>query len=117
MIRKMTVFVLGAGASKPYNFPLGAELRHQIVTQTLEQETEGWTQLRQASFADTEIAELRSALSRSWATSIDAFLSSRSDLGPVGKAAVFATLAPCEQEQLLFQAKPEEDWFRHLWRY
>lgn len=30
MITENTIFILGAGASKPYGFPTGAELREQI---------------------------------------------------------------------------------------
>jgi hypothetical protein len=31
MIDTPTLFVLGAGASKPYGFPVGAELKEQII--------------------------------------------------------------------------------------
>jgi hypothetical protein len=31
LIRQKTVFVLGAGASRPYGFPPGEELRAQIL--------------------------------------------------------------------------------------
>ena len=33
MITHPTVFILGAGASKPYGFPTGKELRVQIITE------------------------------------------------------------------------------------
>jgi len=35
MIRQKTVFIIGAGASKPYEYPTGQELRERIISDFL----------------------------------------------------------------------------------
>lgn len=117
MIQKRTVFVLGAGASIPYGFPSGQELRHEICTQTLKPDDPRHAILMQIFHSKEKIKACRTALSRSWASSIDMFIASRSDYANIAKAAIALTIAKCETDNDLFFAKPKEDWFRYLWRF
>ena len=82
MIEKETVFVLGAGASKPYQFPTGSELADKVY-QELSQGATIDDMRAFCGFSGDEINDFRLALHYSGQTSVDAFLEHRPDLGPV----------------------------------
>ncbi len=115
MIKSRTVFVLGAGASIPYGFPSGAELRQEICDQTLKPGDSRHDILMDCKFTFAEVKQFRIALARSWASSIDMFLATRLDCQKVGKAAIALTIAKYEIENNLFFAQPSGDWLRFLW--
>lgn len=135
MIRSRTVIVLGAGASKPYGFPTGPELRHDLVTRILARPKEAekaklagrakprlyeyYEILTAHSHNSSLLDECQKALSRSWATSVDMFMSTqRPEIRVVCKAAIVLAIAEAEStEDGLFFAPPNVDWFRYLWRY
>ena len=100
MITSPTVFVLGAGASVPYGFPAGAELRDRVCG--LEHCEEGLLLERELNFSKNEISTFASALRRSSFTSVDLFLESRPSFLEIGKAAIAAFLVGCEHEENLF---------------
>lgn len=117
MIQKRTVFVLGAGASMPYGFPSGPDLRHEICTKTLMPGDERHKILMDMRHSYSDVEKCRIALSRSWASSIDMFIASRIDHAKVAKAAIALTIADYERDEELFFADPKGDWFRYLWRF
>lgn len=88
MIHRPTVLVLGAGASAPYGFPCGAELRRLIVENVARPNHEYNKALREAGFGPTTINEFVAAFDGSRQESIDAFLGTREDLHQVGTAAI-----------------------------
>ncbi len=126
MITESTVLILGAGASHPYGFPLGPELKSRV-----------WRLLRAASggaydcaeraasyepllamgFNPDLIEEFSLKLERSPRTSVDAFLENQPKFLEVGKAAIAATMLPLEdQEALLSEPKSEErKWYQKLY--
>src|SRR5688500_18151883 len=112
MICKRTVFVLGAGASMPYGFPSGPALRHEICTETLMPGDPRHRLLMEMGFYFSDVEECRVAVARSWASSIDMFIASRTDHAEVAKAAIAMTIAKYERENDLFFAEPQGDWFR-----
>ena len=67
------------------------------------------------SYDDVEAC--RVALARSWASSIDMFIASRTDHADVAKAAIALTIAKYERNEELFFADLKDDWFRYLWRF
>ncbi len=112
MITKRTVFVLGAGASQPYGFPLGPDLRHKVCMGALHP---GDTLVAMGA-SPHRVHECRIALARSWASSIDMFIATRGDGDMLVRQAVALTLCQYENEEALFFAT-RGDWFRYLWTH
>lgn len=78
MITEPTVLVLGAGASKPYGFPSGKELKDLVCKRlyydlATEFKQPGKT-LMEIGFTKEEIQTFRDALYFSGRSSVDAFL-------------------------------------------
>jgi hypothetical protein len=101
VINESTVLVLGAGASSPYGFPLGATLVERIVFETSGNGHTLFRQLRDCGEEPGTILSLGKALHLSGQPSIDAFLERRPDLLRVGKLAIAAALMPYEDHDKL----------------
>src|SRR5579872_4927746 len=103
MIDRPTVFVLGAGASEPYGFPLGRGLVDEAIMRL---QNEGDTRLGMVQevcgCSRAALLEFVTALERSASPSIDAFLEGRRDYVELGKAVISALLIPYEGEDALF---------------
>jgi hypothetical protein len=114
MIVKDTVLILGAGASKPYGFPLGAELRDEVIRAKNKIELDylngDWEfKLRYPIFA----GELRT----SGYSSVDAFLENRSEWIKIGKLAIAHKLILYEQKARVFPPnQPRDHWYECLWQ-
>jgi hypothetical protein len=77
MLTEPILFVLGAGASKEFQFPLGPELFSQVVS-TLAVGNDVYNDLRaHGGFAHDQVTAFREALFHSGKTSVDAFLEHR----------------------------------------
>jgi hypothetical protein len=96
MIEKSTVFVLGAGASAPYKFPLGRELS-RIITR-LAHGYPHFETLVTNGFGAGQITALRDAFSKSGVNSIDAFLEHRTELIEIGKAVIATVMIAFEDD-------------------
>lgn len=126
MIAKSTVLILGAGASYPYRFPLGSELKSR-VWRALRAVSDGayncaeraaiYEPLLALGFKSDLIAELSLRLERSPRPSVDAFLENQPKFLELGKAAIAATLLPLEDPiALLSEPKPDErKWYQKLY--
>jgi hypothetical protein len=113
MITTPTVFVLGAGASVDFDFPVGKALVNQVVANL-----RGSTTLRDhvlaTGFSLTDAQDFTNALRFSAEVSIDAFFEKRPTFMNIGKAAMAAELINCEDtenglkigESNLMQRKP-----------
>lgn len=103
MIRKRTVFVLGAGASVPYGFSTGIKLLEKARGTTID------NLMGNAARQLTPVAkrDFSQALEDNMLSSIDAMLEHRQDLWPVGKR-VMAALLYAEEKS----ARPpaDDDW-------
>lgn len=121
MIRRRTVLVLGAGASKPYGYPLGGELKEGLCK---EPKTIGEEQrvrlLRELGHMETEIREFIRALSMSGKPSVDAFLEHRTEFMEIGKRFIAAWLIPEEVTAYLMNPSeiyplgPRPNWYEYL---
>ncbi len=101
MISVPTVLILGAGASKPYGFPIGDELRKKVLN--LASRGECWKMLKDTfSYEKSLINKFRSDYLRT-PISIDAFLEKRSDYMDLGKALIAMALLPCEHSYRIFE--------------
>lgn len=123
MITKKTVFVLGAGASKPYGLPLGEELAEKLVRQTNYDDTGNKECLEILGNAsgnslneENTLTEFRSEYSKAKAESIDAFLESRQHYIPCAKHAIAWILLKHEREDALFAMDNKGDWYKLLIR-
>ena len=73
MIKEKTVYILGAGASKPYGYPTGKELTNYIRNKLINDIIKD-TEIPQHSLYITKIEEIINKFSKSTNKSIDLFL-------------------------------------------
>ena len=114
MIEKPTLFILGAGASKPYDIPTAAELLEGICagrdgSSIRNMYSEGdWNIM--GGRIETFLDELR----ESKCVSIDEFLRYRTDHGIIGRRLIAAGLVPRESPELLLEIGRKGDWYKYL---
>lgn len=120
MITKNTVFILGAGASAPYGYPIGIGLRDDICLYF----KADMDQLFERSKVDyLELSDLMEFVSdfighfqKSRIRSIDRWLSLNSNYKDIGKLAIVNATIKCESRiQLTFEGREKSlDWFSVL---
>ena len=103
MITTPTVFVLGAGASKPYGLPLGGELVGKITSL-------GKKWAKGLGLDGDHYDSFKSELLMSHQPSIDAFLEHRPEFIEIGKLAIADVLLRSENSGYLIE-KSEERWY------
>jgi hypothetical protein len=114
MITRRVTLILGAGASMPFGFPSGYQLKMQITDGLNPTHArEMLTHLLDAGFDRREIEEFRTALEKSGKRSVDAFLEHRLEFLRVGKTASACALLPCEIEDRLF-AGGQQSWYEYF---
>ena len=109
ILNSKTVFILSAGASKPFNFPLGSELKQQMLSQ-LENEYNKKV-LNSVDFDNRTIHEFHKALSYTSHPTIDIFLEKKRKFREIGAYVIAQALIPCENDLRLF---PQRDWYGDL---
>ncbi len=109
IMNSQTVFVLGAGASKPYLFPLGSELKQQMIdcigNSTIK------NTLNTIGFNNDLINSFHDALRYSYHPTIDIFLEKKRIFRDIGAYVIARTLIPFENDVSLF---PQRDWYGDL---
>lgn len=134
MIKRKTVFVLGAGASRPYGFPTGEELHDEICKRLLNPKNSFLTK-DPLNFPQDKLKDFRSQLIESGLGSVDLFLEKRPDnqlFRDIGKAAMAKVVLGEEDPDKLFDeivsrrqrwrklgGRPDQrpkDWYQLLWR-
>lgn len=125
MIEKRTVFILGAGASKPYGLPTAKELRWDIIQNfrkrygdhlIAHRETEKERACR--GYPMTHEAEKFCEVFNgpNGMESIDLFLSRQPRFREIGKLAILLSILGHERENSSGKAKePQRDWYSHLY--
>lgn len=124
MIKRKTVFILGAGASHPYGLPLGIRLRESIIKYFLSMYS---AYLRTYISNDgiigeaiTEAKRFCSCFEKSNIKSIDKFLSNNYKLyGELGKLAIMILILSDEEESYLLKKSPFpiQDWYTYLYNF
>jgi len=115
MIRIPTVLILGAGASMPYGFPSGADLRKAIC---LPGNDNAWIYHSLNQFVGIDAEKVQSfaiAFSRSNISSIDSFLAKRLEFTEIGKLAIAAYISAFESPDFIFVEGNTDHWYRGLW--
>ena len=112
MIEKNVVLILGAGASKPYGFPLGQELIDHILTMGDKPPI--------LPIDPKELLRFQRALKLAGRTSIDAFLERQdAEFVLIGKQLIAYILSRYENEADLYdnirQGEDNKRWYQFLW--
>ena len=107
------VFVLGAGASKPYGFPLGHELRANILSETAGGTGNYCKLLGECGFSQDLIRQFHDDLHDALHDTIDDFLTERGSYRGLGTHCIAASLSYCEKHEQVF---PKRDWYPNLFR-
>jgi len=110
MINNYTVFVLGAGASMPYGYPSGAELKQEVLSILKEQDIRH--RLLSMDYFESDIDIFHSELEFSGRYSVDAFLEHRTEFIDIGKAAISFVLTRREDTTKLFKVN---DWYHYFY--
>jgi|KBSMisStaDraftv2_1062788.scaffolds.fasta_scaffold271512_1 hypothetical protein len=119
MITKPSVFVIGAGGSRPYGFPLGAELVGDVLAplrRLSAREREGRSTVKEIveelGLKNT-YDEFLKALRTSGYPSVDRFLEKNPRFDEIGRLAIAYALLPCETDDRLFppHAPRRDHWY------
>jgi hypothetical protein len=130
-LTKSTVLILGAGASMPYGFPSGDELKERIISslESFPKRAGPATQLEnlmhESGIDADHVEEFRDELAGALHITIDRFLQNRPNFEGIGKLAIAATLIPFEHDSIIplfspWKARPEtqarsaEGWYRYF---
>jgi hypothetical protein len=116
MITTPTVFVLGAGASSDYDFPVGWGLLRAVVDDFGNELQNRKTLKEHFVFSDIQIDAFRTALDHSGENSVDAFLENRREFMELGKLMMAIVLIGLEKTHKLFEGTANENWMRYLLR-
>jgi len=104
-----TVLVLGAGASKPFGFPLGSGLKGELLKQVNGNQTQNT--LRKLGFDNALLDLFRGALQYGTHQTVDILLERKSNLRELGSYLIATALIPLEHNEALF---PQRDWYGDL---
>ncbi len=115
MIKTDTVLILGAGASRPFNFPTGQGLLDEVYQNLRAENTAQFKQLLEFEPEVSHIRDFRNALKLSGKESIDAFLEGRNEFMRIGKLAIAQTLLPYETTENLFRSNT--NWYSYLYNH
>lgn len=113
MITEPTVFVLGAGASKPFGFPTGVELYRLIEKDKFSLPPVAPHNPRGGKMLVSRKGVFCNKLANSGFFSVDAFLEHRTDFIDIGKLVIACTLIPCETHSRVMTSH-ESNWYRYL---
>lgn len=108
MIKKNTVFVLGAGASAPYGFPCGDGLVKKILEGLSSPATQQqWfaSLVSAGTLSDHAVRTFEDRL-RGAGRPIDQFLQDHPKYKKIGKLAIARVLMPCEDDLMLEHDRP-----------
>lgn len=109
MIKTKTTLVLGAGSSAPYGFPLGSQLRQEILNAS------SGVLHAEGQVSESDFENFKEAFRNSRLYSIDAFLAARPEMVEIGKMTIAGILLAFEQDTLSKLSANEQDWYDYLW--
>ncbi|OGE22542.1 MAG: hypothetical protein A3J42_05595 [Candidatus Dadabacteria bacterium RIFCSPHIGHO2_12_FULL_53_21] len=125
MIERRTVLIVGAGASKPYGFPTGTELKNEILginmrrtieIANLKKHDANYSPIWRYIFdtcGERTVESFLSSLSRSGRNSVDAFIERRPEFTDIGKLLISYQLIQYENEELLY--RDGGNWYQYLY--
>lgn len=118
MIAKKTLFILGAGASVPYGYPTGQELRKLLFTKspTRLEQSQMFDGVDSSHYLD-EIKVFARDFEKASDYMIDYFLATRPNHSKIGKIAIYNELLFCENNHGLRESSKDlsDDWMSLLY--
>jgi len=123
MIDTPTLFILGAGASKPYGYPTGAELRADIVSNfSTDIRNIAGDQINTSLSIEVAIEQVDNfvkCFSKSSLKSIDKYLALNPDHSYIGKIAITRSIFKSEMLSVFRENvdNANEDWYTYLYNY
>lgn len=121
MITKNTVFVLGAGASKPYGYPTGAELRLKIATQFCDALEKLWNRINNdpehVQMQMYDYRRMAKQFNASGISSIDKWMRLNPEHSLYAQRAIAFEILLAEQSSFFRESShhPEQDWYTYLY--
>ena len=121
MITDKTVFILGAGASKPYGFPTALELRRDIIKSYPDMLKRAHSEYYKVDIAKIDfprkLENLIQTFEYSSTKSIDLFLARNKQFYEDGKKIITFLIANYEMKSKFREdiEKPEFDWYMHIY--
>jgi len=112
-IQTNITFVLGAGASIPYGFISGEQLRIEICQ--LADTSDFLNTASACGISRFTCEKFARAFRDSATTSIDAFLGRQTQFAEIGKLAIAFKICQLESHVALFNPSNAEDWYRYFW--
>jgi len=115
MIKTRTVFILGAGASAPFGYPTGIELRNLICGKSrMASVIRALTPVNEdARWYLESVKKFIEAFSKSSLYSIDLFLENRKEYMNIGKMMIASYLIVHEKDERLREA--QNNWYMYLY--
>ncbi len=118
MIDRQTVLVLGAGASNPYGYPTGIELR-KFICERFPSVYCGLVEQKRGSpspDADERARVFAEGFHKSSTASIDLFLARNPDFSVFGKKAIAVSVMEAEKRSTFRENVPNasHDWYFYL---
>lgn len=114
MITRSTVLILGAGASQPYGFTSGGELRSAIIETLSTNTTPGFLALTQCGHKPDDLAEFRRLLLESTVPTIDEFLDAQPNFNDLGRRTICNEILSREQPNQL-TSRHKGAWYSLFW--
>jgi hypothetical protein len=124
MIKEKTLFILGAGSSKPYGFPTARELKTDICKNSADRFSEATSDmtgdwpLRMRHDVMQELERFVANFSNSPIDSIDLYLSLNPQYNKIGKEAIMLSILAYEKDAKFWENLPEDrrkyDWYNYL---
>lgn len=112
ILEEQTVFILGAGASSPYNFPLGKQLKDNILKYP-DDEINTILDVDERGFLTELIPEFKEILRYGDYSTIDEFLEHKGRFRKLGAYYIVAALGKLERPEHLF---PQRDLYAELFK-
>jgi hypothetical protein len=123
MIKEKTVFILGAGASCPYGFPSGQELREEICSKYVSDKKKYLASLggipnREIEIRISPVTKFAETFYKSSTKSIDLFLARNPEFKEDGKLSIIFRILAAEQSSLFREhtKNREQDWYSYLFQ-
>lgn len=114
MVNNPLVLVVGAGASFPYGFPLGSQLRTEICNIENDDSLLRASLVKHINLDDSLLRNFAKSFRLSSVKSIDAFLAKRSEFESIGKLAIAASLISKSTKKTK-EYDLEDNWYLELW--
>lgn len=123
MITEPTVFILGAGASAPYGFPTGYQLKCNICRPEFQNKIQGVLlrrdKITQKEVDNTlyELKEFQKKFSNSSTPSIDLFISRNPDFAEIGKKCILIEILNSEYTSSfgLDLSTQDQNWYSYIY--